>query len=736
MGIKAGLERMTLPSLLLVISFLTNLGLGIFVLRRSSGHASKNMHVVFFLFCLATASWIFTAFMVSNSDEMVWKLFWIRALFGISSFIPPTFLHFCLIFPNYQHNISRIKKWLLYLPAFLFLGISQTGLTVESIVQMTPTIYRYGILHRIFSLYLIICAGLGLYFLLRTYGKSAGIHRLQIKYYFLGMLMTITAALFTNIVLPTLLSSKYSRLGPSFTMFQVGFTTYAIVKHRLMDINVVLTKGTTYFLLLVVLFLPSSILLVYAQKLYFHQVNYYFSVIVLLLVFVLTVFYHRVKSGTEKAVEQLLFRHRYDYRETLGEFSKAMVSILDLQSLSRKIIETVTNTMGVEKASLFLLNEEKGGYYLLESKQVKADRSPSSVLLKGDALPRYLKNMKEVVIRDELVKGVHLWELNPIVQSMTHLEAEVSIPLISKGELIGMINLSHKFDKDAYSHEDIELLNMLANQTAIAVENARLYEDLKQSKSYIRRADRLASLGTLTAGLAHEIRNPLVAIKTLTQLLPERLEDEEFRNHFVQIASGEVDRISSLVTELLDFARPSEPKLENEDINGILDGMLLLISTETKKKHIQMVKEYTHDLPPVIVDREQIKQVFLNILLNAIEATPENGTVSVRTRSFLKPGGDHYIQIEFADTGYGIPSEHLEDVFTPFFTTKTKGSGLGLSICNQIIQDHKGYIDVESHLNEGSTFLINLPLNQEHPNRRKSDFSNQKRNHVNPFERQ
>ncbi len=228
---------------------------------------------------------------------------------------------------------------------------------------------------------------------------------------------------------------------------------------------------------------------------------------------------------------------------------------------------------------------------------------------------------------------------------------------------------------------------------------------------------------------------PLVAIKTLTQLLPDRLEDEEFRNHFLQIASGEVDRISSLVNELLEFARPSEPKLEMEDINAILEGMLLLISTETKKKFVQVVKEYTPDLPPVTVDREQIKQVFLNVLLNALDATPENGTITVKTRSFLKPGGDHYVQVEVTDTGCGIPSEYLEDIFTPFFTTKIKGSGLGLSISNQIIQDHKGYIDVESFVNKGSTFFINLPVSQDHPKRRKND-SEEQRHYVNPLERQ
>jgi len=206
-------------------------------------------------------------------------------------------------------------------------------------------------------------------------------------------------------------------------------------------------------------------------------------------------------------VDYLLFKDRYNYRETLGKFSKAMVNIIDLQSLLKRIIETITQTMKVDRASMFLLDDEKGGYDLLESKNIKTD-SPSLLLPKGAPLPGYLQKMREIVVKEELAKGTNIPELKMVIEQMTSLEAEVSIPLISKGQLIGIINLSHKFNKDVYYQEDIELLTTLANQTAISIENARLFEDLKRSKSYIRRADRLASLGTLTAGLAHEIRNP------------------------------------------------------------------------------------------------------------------------------------------------------------------------------------------------------------------------------------
>jgi signal transduction histidine kinase len=526
------------------------------------------------------------------------------------------------------------------------------------------------------------------------------------------MLITSIAVLITNIFLPIFGTSKYSGMGHSFTMIMVGFTTYSIIRHRLMDINIALKKGTTYVFLMLLLFIPSAILILLFQKLFFDKINYLFSVIILLLFIGVNFLFNRIKPGTEKAVEYFLFKNKYDYRETLGNFSKAMVSILDMQSLSKRIIETIAQTMGVEKASLFLLNEEKGGYALRESKNIKI-ASSNPMLLKGDPLPHYLQKIGEIIVREEMIKGANIVELKTVVDQMSFLEAEVSIPLISKKQLIGMINLSQKFDKDVYYHEDIELLSTLANQTTIAIENARLYEDLKKSKSYMRRADRLASLGTLAAGLAHEIRNPLVAIKTFTQLLPERFEDEEFRTHFTNIASSEVDRISQFITELLNFARSSDPRLDYEDINNILEGMILLTSNETKKRQISIVKNYAPDLPLVQLDREQIKQVFLNILLNAIEATPEKGEILVKTRSFEKPGGEPYIQVEFTDNGRGIPEDRLEDIFTPFFTTKEKGSGLGLSISQQIIQDHKGYINVESELNKGTSFFINLPLNQE-----------------------
>lgn len=718
-----------IQNIILFIVFLLNVGFGILVFIKGR---IKKISISFSIFSWACASWVLCILFIFLFKEPYWRLFWARMSFLGPSIIAASFFYFSSVFPNGNYRIAFLKQIPIYVFASIFVILSFTNLIVESANWETLSL-NYGLAHKLFSFYFILLMLGGIFLLLRSYKGSSGLERLQLKYCFLGIFLTFIPSVLTNLLLPSKGTSRFSHLGPSFTLIMLSFFTYSILKHRLMDINIVLQKGTTYSLLSALIFIPSFLLILLGQKIFFGKINYLFSLILFGILLSVAILFHKIKPGTERVVEQLFFREKYNYRETLGEFSKAMVSILDLKALAKRIIDTITQTMKVEKASFFLLNDEKGGFELAESKNIKSTSS-YSLLPKGAPLPHYLQKIGEIIIKEELAKRLHLSELKEVVQQMEAIEAEVSIPLISKGHLIGILNLSHKFSKDIYSHEDLELLTTLANQAAIAIENARLYEDLKKSKSYIRRADRLASLGTLTAGLAHEIRNPLVAIKTLTQLLPERLDDEEFRNHFLNIASGEVDRISSLLNELLEFARPSDPKLEFEDINSILDGMILLISTESKKKQIQIIKQYDPELPRVKVDREQIKQVFLNILLNAIEATPENGEIRIKTRSFKKPSGETYVQIEFTDTGCGIPSEYLEEIFNPFFTTKTTGSGLGLSISNQIVQDHRGYIVVESEEKKGSSFYVNLPVNQDYPKRRISDLEKRTQKNISIFE--
>ena len=238
-------------------------------------------------------------------------------------------------------------------------------------------------------------------------------------------------------------------------------------------------------------------------------------------------------------------------------------------------------------------------------------------------------------------------------------------------------------------------------------------KELKQSQTIIRRADRLSSLGMLTAGLAHEIRNPLVAIRTFTQLLPERYQDTEFRESFQAVALKEVDRICGLLNNLLSFARPTVPNVSAENVNEIVDSTIRILETEAKERDVEIDRGLAAKLPKIFIDKEQIKQVCMNIILNAIQSIEGSGVVEVATRLFARNGAEQFVQIGIRDSGVGIAEKDLENIFTPFFTTKKGGNGLGLSISHQIVQEHGGYVMVESRVGEGTAFFINLPVDYQ-----------------------
>ena len=291
-----------------------------------------------------------------------------------------------------------------------------------------------------------------------------------------------------------------------------------------------------------------------------------------------------------------------------------MLSVIDLDTLSEKLVNTVSKALGIEKASLFLSDEAKGNFDLKASVGLSQDQFEGHTLLKEDPLVQGLMKNPEALIREELTMARNGQMTRDMTAKMAEMEAEVSVPLIAKEKLIGILNLGSK--EEMYTNDDLDVLSMVANQVAIALENAQLYEDLKQSQKVLQRADRLSSLGLLTAGLAHEIRNPLVAIRTFTQLLPERYADPEFRDNFKSLALREVDRICGLVNDLLSFARPSTPKVSPENANEIVDSIARILESEAKEKDVAIHLHLAPELPKIFIDKEQIKQVAMNVILN------------------------------------------------------------------------------------------------------------------------
>jgi nitrogen-specific signal transduction histidine kinase len=244
---------------------------------------------------------------------------------------------------------------------------------------------------------------------------------------------------------------------------------------------------------------------------------------------------------------------------------------------------------------------------------------------------------------------------------------------------------------------------------------------LKRLELQIRRSDRLASLGTLSAGMAHEIKNPLVSIKTFAQLLPERYQDSDFRETFSNLIGHEIDRIDSLVNQLLRFARPAKPVLQPMHVHDVLEKSLQLVGHRLYQKEIKLTRSWQADVDTIRADADQLEQVFLNFFLNAMDAMKHGGELSVGTEihaatewvaAISGTNGDSHevLRVTIRDDGEGIRKEDIPHVFDPFFTTKDYGTGLGLSVVHGIIQEHGGQIEVESELRKGTSFHILLPL--------------------------
>jgi len=218
----------------------------------------------------------------------------------------------------------------------------------------------------------------------------------------------------------------------------------------------------------------------------------------------------------------------------------------------------------------------------------------------------------------------------------------------------------------------------------------------------------------LAASVAHEVRNPLVSVRTFVQLVPERFDDEEFRTDFRELALGEIDRICLLVNDLLAFARPVPAEVRATDINDILGQMCRLLDGEAKKSTVELTTDLDLSLPMLSVDEPRIKQVFLNVVLNAIQACSGGGKVTLATRAIERKAIPFY-QVEVRDSGRGIPSAALDQIFDPFFTTKQRGSGLGLFIAQRIVRDHGGDIEVDSAPGVGTVFFLNFPVRAMQP---------------------
>ncbi len=290
-------------------------------------------------------------------------------------------------------------------------------------------------------------------------------------------------------------------------------------------------------------------------------------------------------------------------------------------------------------------------------------------------------------------------------------------PLIAKDRFIGVVFADNLYSSAPIEPEDVQLLDTLAQQAALTIDNALTYQALQDAQRELVSAERLVAVGEMAARVSHEIRNPLATVGGFANSILKKPTDEKSVVRKSRVIVAEIARLEELLTDLLDMARTRPLKREPESINEILEHSLLLAQADIKAYNVQVEREFAPDLPMTCVDRARLLQAFLNTIRNGAQAMTDGGVLRIATRLIehadaMNEAGEptESIEIQIGDSGHGIPQRALDQVFDPFFSTKVSGSGLGLPVTQRIIKDHGGYVVVASREGEGTTFIFTLPI--------------------------
>jgi len=418
-------------------------------------------------------------------------------------------------------------------------------------------------------------------------------------------------------------------------------------------------------------------------------------------------------GGLRTFWDKILARPRYSFRQALAEFSRSLMLIVDLEQLKDNVISKIQEIIQVDRIFIVLLNPESNRFQVAECRGYDPNRVQHISFRPDDRLIQWLKTNETYLMLPENPGAFNF--LSPREKTLLQeWNIQVVFPLITMNRITGIVLLGQKLSGEALSHEDLELLTTFLGQAALAFENAYLYQEQKSRLRRLYRADRLATLGQLAAGAAHEIRNPLTSIRSTIQYLQRTIRKQEEREMVSELLE-EVDRIEGIIQGLLSFARPREPQVEEIDLEGLLQSTLTLIQSMARKQNVQVKLDFRAKERMIQADPSQLKQVFLNVMMNGLQAMPEGGRLGI-TVDFYQPDDlrtdTSFYKITIRDTGVGIPEADLERIFDPFFSTKKDGTGLGLSISYGIIQRHGGDIEVESRVDgreRGTTIIIKLP---------------------------
>lgn len=800
---------------------LMNILIAVYVYVRDP---ARSVNRAFAALGTTAALWAFFTGLAHNAATSTLRS--VQATFSFAAILPAALLTFCLIFPS-----SPFPRTWWYgtatIPAVIFAVIAHSSLLVkETVYTANGLSVSYGPLHWAFGIYFSLCLGGSLLILWRKVRTATGLERLQLWYVILGLVVPALAGAVTNLFVPLLLgTSRLGRYGPAFTAVFLALTAHAIIRHRLMNLRLVISRSVAYIIAVAFSCVAFAGILTFISPPFisssYREQSFWLSLLVL---FVIVPAFQPLKAFIQSALDRYLYRHHYDYEQTVRDATRTIATTLDLSSLLEYLCTIIGTTLRPERISVYIRSSEVQEFTLIkETHPVQSQRLAAVERVAADSpVATLLSRTKTHLLTDDLLHRRDIDQPSAVLADITTLDAACAVPIVEDEHLLGFILLGKKLSGDPYFTEDLDLLTTLIGQAAIAIKNADLYRHavvvneyietilatmesavvaanshgvvtlfnaaaerlthlksnevknlpiqklpvalgslldatlndgcgrsglevtyesfaagsqtllcstsvlkdhagtilgamvvssditrLKQLERETQCAERLASIGALASGIAHEIKNPLVAIRTFAELLPERFADEDFRENFSRVVIQEIGRIDGLVARLRGIAAHPARSSALLDVRVPLDETLALLRAQFEQQRISVHITYPETVPRIEGDLAQLKQLFLNVFMNGLEAIGASGSLSVTVRS----AGTGGVSVEISDSGTGIRNDLLEKIFDPFVTTKEQGSGLGLSICRGIADAHRAKLYARNNVNNtGATVIVEFPV--------------------------
>ncbi|HVA96272.1 MAG TPA: ATP-binding protein [Candidatus Acidoferrales bacterium] len=703
-----------------IIAIIGNISLSLFTLIKNPKSATNRL---FFSFAALIALYITCNYILTHQTTSADTFFWVKIVMAIAPFINISFFLLVATFPKTKFTIKPYIFWLSFFSALIFIPLSQLNLIFTSAPTIGAGAGTPGSAMPFFLLQTLLFLGGGFVVLIMKYRKAHSIEKIQLRLFLFGAIVMFAAILLINLFLIIILHNS-SLIGylPLYTLVFIGFITYAIVRHRFLDIRLIVARTVAYFVLLFFIVATFTAWLFITSNLFFkNTISTAQTVVFIVIMLVIAFLIDPVKALLETFTDKIFFKGKYSSNELVFNLTQIMASTLMLSDLTKITLNRLMNTMRITRGAFILFSDDKK---LHVADPVHAE----NIHINTDAI-RKLFELHRVAIFDEE-------EDEKIKQMMRDLNILVAVPLHEDDHDEGLLVLGEKKSGEIYSQQDIEVLEIFGPEVSVALHNAESYEeiskfnitlkeeveratkDLKTANEKLKALDKLKNEFVSVA--SHELRTPMTAIKSYLWMALNGKGGKlnEKQQYYVERGYNSVDRLIRLVNDMLNISRIESGRitieLQSQDINKLAQEVVDEVLPRANELDITVVLQKNESLPPVLADSDKIKEVLLNLTGNSLKFTPKGGTITV---SFKEADG--FVETRVTDNGAGIAPEDIGKLFQKFGllpgsyitnqTSTSMGTGLGLFICRSIIDLHHGEIKAASDgKGKGSTFSFTL----------------------------